>query len=75
MPVYSALALLSFGLFVFPVWLPRFMAARRFRQDWRSAVLHPFGILLLLAVQWYSLGRKLMGGSVKWRDRAYSDGA
>lgn len=53
-------------------WLPRVLAARRFRQDWRSAALHPFGILVLLAVQWYALTRKLTGGPVSWKDRAYA---
>jgi glycosyltransferase involved in cell wall biosynthesis len=53
-------------------WLPRFLAAIRFRQSWRGAILHPFGIAALLAVQWYALSRKLMGGAVSWKDRAYA---
>ncbi len=53
-------------------WLPRLLAATRFRQSWRGAFLHPFGILLLLAVQWYSLIRKLKGGAVSWKDRIYA---
>ncbi len=53
-------------------WLPRVLAVRRFRQDWRGAALHPIGILLLLAVQWYALIRKIMGGAVSWKDRAYA---
>ena len=52
-------------------WFVRALAAMRFKQDWRSALLHPLGILLLLAVQWYSLVRKLSGRAVSWRDRAY----
>ena len=52
-------------------WLPRLLGVWRFRQDWRGALLHPFGILLLLGVQWYALGRKLMGGAVSWKARAY----
>jgi len=55
-------------------WLPRVLAARRFRQDWRGALLHPVGILLLLAIQWYALGRKVLGGAVSWKDRAYAEG-
>ncbi len=54
-------------------WVPRVLAARRFRQDWRSALLHPLGIVLLLAVQWYALARKLSGRSVSWKTRAYSE--
>jgi glycosyltransferase involved in cell wall biosynthesis len=53
--------------------LPRILAATRFRQDWRSAALHPLGILSLLALQWYALVRKLRGGTVSWRARAYTD--
>ncbi len=53
-------------------WLPRVLAAWRYRQDWRGAVLHPVGIAVLLAIQWYSLLRKLTGGSVSWKSRAYA---
>jgi glycosyltransferase involved in cell wall biosynthesis len=53
-------------------WLPRFLAAYRFRQSWRGALLHPLGIGILLAIQWYALTRKLAGGSVTWKDRSYS---
>jgi glycosyltransferase involved in cell wall biosynthesis len=53
-------------------WLPRILAALRFRQDWRGALLHPAGIVVLLAVQWYALSRKVMGGAVSWKDRAYA---
>jgi glycosyltransferase involved in cell wall biosynthesis len=67
----------SFVLFVILIaavaaWLPRWVAVARFKQDWRSALLHPFGILLLLAIQWYALFRKLRGGAVSWRGRAYA---
>ncbi len=58
--------------FLIAAWLPRILAARRFRQDWRSALLHPVGILVMLAVQWYSLARKLRGGQVTWRNRSYT---
>lgn len=54
-------------------WLVRTLAARRFRQDWRGALLHPVGIVLLLAIQWYALVRKLSGHAVSWRDRAYAE--
>jgi cellulose synthase/poly-beta-1,6-N-acetylglucosamine synthase-like glycosyltransferase len=53
-------------------WLPRVLAAIRFRQNWRGCILHPVGILLLLAVQWYALGRKLLGRDIRWKDRAYA---
>lgn len=53
-------------------FLPRMLAVGRFRQDWRSAALHPLGICALLCVQWYALSRKLSGGAVSWKDRAYA---
>nr|WP_213807170.1 glycosyltransferase family 2 protein [Granulicella sp. dw_53] len=52
-------------------WLPRALAAIRFRQSWRSAVLHPMGIVLLLAIQWYAMSRLLLGGAASWKNRAY----
>jgi len=54
-------------------WLPRTLAALRFRQSWRSALLHPAGIVMLLAIQWYALGRKFTGGAVSWKNRAYAE--
>ncbi len=54
-------------------WSVRFVAAKRFKQDWRSALLHPLGIVLLLCVQWYALVRKLSGRTVSWRNRAYAE--
>jgi glycosyltransferase involved in cell wall biosynthesis len=54
-------------------WLPRFLGAYRFRQSWRGALLHPLGIGILLAIQWYALTRKLAGRSVTWKDRSYSE--
>jgi glycosyltransferase involved in cell wall biosynthesis len=53
-------------------WLPRFMAAYRFRQSWRGACLHPLDVVILLAVQWYALTRKITGGSLRWKERSYS---
>lgn len=63
--VFVAVAVVS-------AWLPRVLAARSFSQDWRGVLLHPFGIATLLAIQWYSLTRKLTGGAVSWKSRAYA---
>jgi cellulose synthase/poly-beta-1,6-N-acetylglucosamine synthase-like glycosyltransferase len=63
------------GMAVVAAWLPRLLAVRRFRQPLIGAVLHPAGVLLLLAVQWYALLRKLRGGAVSWRSRTYSGSA
>ena len=69
----NLIALLCLSLIA--AWLPRWLAVWRFKQDWRGALLHPVGILLLLGVQWFALVRKVRGGAVSWRDRAYAGGA
>ena len=53
------------------VYLPRLLGVIRFNHDWRGAILHPFGVVLLLAIQWYALCRKIIGCKTTWRDRAY----
>jgi glycosyltransferase involved in cell wall biosynthesis len=53
-------------------YLPRLLAVRRFKQQLKSALLHPLGIVLLLCVQWYALARQVMGKPVGWRSREYS---
>lgn len=50
-------------------WLPRFDAARRFRQPLIGAVLHPVGVLVLLAIQWYATARTVVGRPVGWKGR------
>ena len=49
----------------------RLALAARFRQPVLSAVLHPLGVLALLAVQWASLLRAARGVPATWRGRAY----
>ncbi|MBA3913047.1 MAG: glycosyltransferase [Acidobacteriales bacterium] len=66
------LALAAFGT-VFS-FLPRLIAARRFHQPLWSALAHPVGVLLLLAIQWYALARHLAGMPSVWRGREYSTG-
>ncbi len=55
-------------------YLPRFLAARRFRQSQRGALLHPIGVMVLLVLQWYALARKLLGVRATWKARAYEVG-
>jgi hypothetical protein len=49
----------------------RLILAARLRQSVVSAILHPFGILALLVVQWAALIRSLRGKPSTWRGRAY----
>ncbi len=55
-------------------FLPRIIAAWRFRQRLLSALLHPIGVIVLLVLQWYALLRKLSGRSAVWKQRAYNPG-
>jgi len=50
---------------------PRWAAVLRFRQSPTGAILHPFGVLLFLAIQWHAFLRKLAGGSSAWKGRTY----
>jgi len=62
--------LLFSGLFV-PFWVfPRFYGAMRFRESLLSAVLHPIGVTVLIAIQWYALGRRAIGTPVGWKGRS-----
>jgi hypothetical protein len=55
-------------------YLPRMIAAARFRQSWRGALLHPLGIAVLLVLQWTALTRKLLGVQATLKQRAYDVG-
>ncbi len=59
-------------LAVMAAWLPRILGVLKFKQPARSAVLHPVGVLGLLALQWYALVRKIARKSATWKERAYS---
>ena len=69
---HSAAVCLCFALALIASWLPRALAIHRFRQDWRGALLHPLGALLLIALQWYALIGRCAGRSVRWKQRSYA---
>jgi glycosyltransferase involved in cell wall biosynthesis len=52
-------------------WVPRIHAARRFRQPWDSAFLHPLGVLSLLGIQWVAFLGKVLGRPMSWKGRLY----
>jgi len=54
--------------------LPRLVAVQKFSQTLMSAWLHPLGILALLAIQWFALGKSLLGKPSEWKGRAYPVG-
>lgn len=52
-------------------YLPRLLGVVHFRQSLLGALLHPLGILLLVAVQWFALFRSLVGRPAAWKGRSY----
>ena len=52
-------------------YYPRWRARRRFRQTRLGAWLHPLGVAILLAIQWYACIRALLGRPQQWKGRAY----
>ena len=51
--------------------LPRLMSVWLFRQPPGSALLHPLGMLALLAIQWLALFRQFAGKPSEWKGRKY----
>ena len=52
-------------------FVPRGLAAARFQQPWLGVVLNPLAVALFVALQWWSLLRKLLGRQpIPWRGRA-----
>ena len=51
--------------------LARAVQAVRCREPLSSVLLHPFAVALLLALQWWSLGRRWAGRPESWRGRSY----
>lgn len=47
----------------------RFLVTARSGQSLLSAVLHPLGILLTIAIQWYALIRRVLGRPIAWKGR------
>ena len=51
--------------------LPRLVAVVRFRQSLVGALLHPFGICALVAIQWSAFFRSMRQHPAVWKGRAY----
>ncbi len=51
-------------------YLPRMLDAIRFRQSLGSAIAHPVGVAIFLAIQWVALVRKALGLHTSWRGRS-----
>ena len=52
-------------------YVPRMLAVPAFRQSLLGALLHPLGVLVLIALQWYAWFRQRLGLASAWKGRAY----
>lgn len=50
-------------------YYPRLAAVSRYRQSWLGALLHPLGVLTVLAIQWTALIRQVVGLGTDWKGR------
>jgi hypothetical protein len=71
LPWMTPLAGVLIVLAVVLLYSPRLVGMRRFQQSPLGTLLHPLGILVLLAIQWYGLGRAVLGGLASWKGRVY----
>jgi hypothetical protein len=53
-------------------YVPRLIAAVRFRQSFLGALLHSVGALILVMIQWYALLRYVRGLPSDWKGRTYA---
>ena len=67
-PLVTALATIA----TIGVYAVRVAGAVRFRQRPLSVLLHPLAVLLLVAVQWHALFRRLAGRPAAWKGRVYA---
>ena len=51
------------------VFVTRLVLAWRFEQSFLGALLHPVGIVILVAVQWFALVRESVGHPLAWKGR------
>jgi hypothetical protein len=66
----SGLALWSAALAVSLGYGTRLILAIRFRQSILGALLHPLGVSLIVAIQWYALFSSRSGRRIEWKGRA-----
>jgi predicted membrane channel-forming protein YqfA (hemolysin III family) len=52
-------------------YLPKLTAVGQFRESLAGAVLHPLGVLVLMAIQWYAFVRNALGRPATWKGRPY----
>ncbi len=52
--------------------IPRLAGVARYRQPLLGALLHPLGVTLLVAIQWFAFARSLRRQPAVWKGRAYA---
>jgi hypothetical protein len=57
---------------VLGLYATRLIGVVRFGHSPVGAALHPVGVALLVAVQWWALGRQLAGRPAAWKGRTYA---
>jgi hypothetical protein len=70
--VTSPLALTFAAIATGAALFPRLVAVVRFRQSISSALLHPVGISVLVAIQWSALFRSSRRRPAVWKGRSYA---
>jgi hypothetical protein len=70
-PWLSSNAIGSATVAVVLAYLPRLAAVWKFRQTFGTALLHPPGVIALLAIQWLALFRLALGRPSEWKGRRY----
>ncbi len=71
-PGQSASALTATWLACALAYVPRLLAVPLFHQPVGSALLHPLGVSMLLAIQWLALIRQFIGKPAVWKGRSYA---
>ena len=51
-------------------YFPRLITRNRFKQSAGSVFFHPLAVSIFLAVQWFALGRRLLGIQTSWKGRS-----
>jgi hypothetical protein len=52
-------------------YLPRLVAAILFRQSIMGGLMHPFGVWLLISIQWFAFLQSALGKAPAWKGREY----
>lgn len=65
---WIAMTGISFGLAL--NYFPRLITLNRFKQSAGSVFFHPLAVGIFLAVQWFALGRRLLGIKTSWKGRS-----